>query len=126
MILLLLFCTERVDHGTHHGQAEGQRHRRVGSRAFLAENVFLGGRPAGAAILLGPRRRDPAFLEQDLVPRHEVFLRRELATGLSLELLRIAFCDELADFLSEGLVSGGECDMHGAAPCDGGCVRFAR
>src|SRR5262249_32670696 len=113
MLLLLLVVAEGVDDGADHGDAERQDKGRVGSGAFLAEDVFLRRSPAGAAVFLRPGRGDPALLVERAVPGEEVFLALVLAARFAADLLRVVLRDEGFHFAAEGLVGRGEVDVHG-------------
>lgn len=123
---LLLGIAEGVDHGADHRDAEGQRHDGAGAGVFFRPDVALGRSPAGAAIFDGPCRDRPALAPQDLVPGEEVLAAHVLAHAEIGEVLGIVFGDEGAHFLAEGLLFGGELEVHGGALLSSGFVFVIR
>src|SRR5690606_26833957 len=96
-----------------HRDAEHDQTRRGGEVGFLVVDVFLRNRPAGAAMLLRPVRRDPALLVQGLVPVHDLVARTaDALCHLLRDALGQLFLQEGANLLAEGVVFGPELEIH--------------
>ena len=111
---LLLGRAERIDHRRDHVDAERQNRDGVGAGLLFRPDVLLRRGPARPAQLLGPARRDPALLGQDLVPGEIVVLAPGvLALALLVQVGGIVVGDEAADLVAEGDVLGGKVEVHG-------------
>src|SRR5262249_2286075 len=74
VILLLPGAAERDDDASHHVHAERDPGRSTGLGAGFVEQVLLHCVPTRAAIFRRPAGRNPAPLEQDLLPADVVLL----------------------------------------------------
>ena len=113
--LLLLGIAKGHDHRGHHDGAEGDDAGRACQRALFFKQVLLYGRPAGAAKFLGPAKGQPAFFAQNLGPAlHIVAGQAQGVVHLVGDFLGQIGLNPGADFLAEGLLFGGECEIHAA------------
>src|SRR5690606_26791128 len=110
----LLRLDSELDHQqVDHAQPEGAELPGPGVIELLAEDEARRGIPAGAAVLLGPVRRDPSLRVEDAVPLHDL-VHGEVAVdrGLRGQVRRERFGDPAPHFLAERLLGGGEGQVH--------------
>src|SRR5262249_31291373 len=113
MLALLRLGAELHDHRRHHHEAERNHARRAGFADLVVEDVALERRPAGPAVFLGPARRHPAFLVEDLLPARVVVLAEVKALlDLVLDVGRELVADEGAHLLAEGAQLGRKIEIH--------------
>src|SRR5205085_8803716 len=109
----LLLVAERVDHRTHHADAEGEWCRRRRHLQLLIEDVVLHRGPAGAAIFLRPVRDVPALLVEDAPPLDHLVLGDVTAL---LQLLprrrRHVVLEELTHLVAKRLFFLAEAEIH--------------
>ncbi len=106
----LLVVAELHDHRRDHLQPERQHPRRPAVGDLLAEDVPLHRVPAGAPVLRGPVRRDPALLEEDPLPaRVVVLLERVAGLHLAPDVGRQVLGDERPHLVAERALFGAEC-----------------
>ena len=117
VIVLLRVVAEGHDHRRHHGHAKGDDRRSTSGSAFFLEQVLFHRRPAGAAMLDRPTRRDPAFLEELFLPGHMLFLAETKAGhGLASDLFRHLGGHESANLLAERFFFGCQDQFHWRLP----------
>ena len=113
--LLLLGIAKGHDHRGHHDGAEGDDAGRACQRALFFKQVLLYGCPSGAAKFLGPAKGQPAFFAQNLGPAlHIVTGQAQGVVHLVGDFFGQIGLNPGADFLAEGLLFGGECEIHAA------------
>ena len=115
VVPLLLLGAERHQHRPAHGEAEGDRARRIGERLLLVPDIFLRHRPAGPAPFGRPVGRDPALVVERPVPRHHLVERRlDAEPDLARHIARQRFGQEGTALVAKGFVFRGEIEVHGA------------
>jgi len=93
----------------------GHDARRAGTRALFFEQVLLHRGPTRAAEGLGPARRQPALLAEDLGPALHVIARQpQRVVHLVADVLGQVVGNPLPDLLPERQFLGGEVQVHGA------------
>src|SRR5690606_18283813 len=97
--------------------AEGHDARAASQRALVVEDELLHGTPARAAVFLGPVVGKPAALVEDGVPFLLVGFGQALpGLDLARNVLGQLVLQEGLDFLAEGLLFGGELEIHAWVP----------
>jgi hypothetical protein len=111
--LFLLVIAEGVDHRGHH--VDAKRHQTLSPRrgSFEVKNVFLGIRPAGAAVFFRPVGGRPAFFVHLLVPgRHG--LAKGLGVFQALDNVVVPFSGKKsAHLVAKGEIFCGKARIHG-------------
>ncbi|MNI76434.1 hypothetical protein D3C73_1326640 [compost metagenome] len=111
--MALRFVAVLDQHRPQHAQAERHDAGRGGQRAFVIEDEFLRGAPAGAAVFHGPVAGQPALLVQDGVPFNHVVFREQLAQpNLVGKAPGQLGRQEGAHVVAEGVFFGGEFQVH--------------
>ncbi|MCY1397119.1 hypothetical protein D3C76_508730 [compost metagenome] len=110
---LLLGRAELDDHRSDHVDAERQDPWRAGGGALFVEDVLLDHAPAGAAVLHRPANGQPAALVEQAHPGDLILPVETLAvTAARRDVGRQPVAQKCTHFLAEGLLGGGELDIH--------------
>src|SRR6185503_16834074 len=110
---LLRFTAKSDDDRTDHVQAKRRQARGAGGCAFVLENKSLDRGPAGPSVFHRPSGSDPAFLEQDFLPAHVVFLAEAFVLEhFARQVARQMAADEFAHFGAKGGLFLGVVQVH--------------
>ncbi|MNE63009.1 hypothetical protein D3C80_1583330 [compost metagenome] len=116
MLGLLLRRGKGIEHRPEHLVHEAILGGCTGQAALVIEHQDLRYRPARAAVFLGPVRRSPAALVEELLPAHDLLARRAGAALLPFQVRRDLVPKELTDLFAERLKAGIRSKIHGVSP----------
>ena len=109
----MFFGAEFQQDRAQHADAKGHDGWGIGQRAFLVEDMALGGVPAWAAMFDGPGDCKPVPALQDGMPLLDVlFGELEPVADFGGQFFRQVVLQELPDFRAEGVLFRGEVEIH--------------